>query len=1054
MKFRVCVGIIMLVCHLSSAEKIDFNKDIRPILSDKCFHCHGPDEHDRKGKLRLDIPHGDDGAFREKKGSFAIKAGDPSKSEIWLRIITDDEDDVMPPSDSTKKPLTKKERDLVKKWIEQGAQWQEHWSFNPIEKPEVPKVEQHKSWAKNEIDHFVLEEIKNHGLKPSPEAPKYKLIRRAYLDLIGLYPTPAEVKAFEDDKSPNAYEKVIDRLLADKRYGERMTLKWLDIARYGDTSVYHADGPRTMWPWRDWVINAYNTNKPFNEFTIEQLAGDHIPNAAPEQKLATGFLRNNGTTDEGGAFDEEYRVEYTVDRLALTSTVWLGLTMECAQCHDHKYDPISMKEFYQMYAFFNVSADKGMQTRRGNAEPKMKVPPSKEDKELIAQYNTEKAKVENELQEYRKKNVSKVESWITENLKKHGHSSTVEGLTNHFPLDEVGGKTIADTIATKEPAKVQGRLRKSKRGKEPSVNLRGNDNFFSKNAGFFIDNNTPFSYGGWVYQDNVNGFKAPFARMDSKNQYRGFDLFTVNGQFGVHLIHSWAGNAIKIESTGEKLKNKKWHHLFATYDGSGKAAGFKLYIDGKEVPHKVHADTLTATTKTKVPFRIGRREVGANFTGHLDDIRIYNRILEPADLKLIMEQNSASVIFSKAALAGDQLDKEFLANYYFAKNDKTYQSIQNKSKNFDSKINEIVNRDVMIMTDMNVPRKTYILNRGSYDQPMKNTEIKADTPDILPPMKEDMPKNRLGLAQWIMDEDNPLTARVTVNRYWSMFFGKGIVSTVTDFGSQGAWPSHPKLIDYLAADFRDNGWNVKRTIKKILMSAAYRQDSVVSEELAEKDSENIYLARGPRFRLQGDLIRDNALYVSGLLYQSIGGAGTRPYQPPGLWKEVSLSNNVVFKRDSGDNLYRRSMYIYWKRSAPHPAMVTFDAPTREKCVVERSRTNTPLQALVTLNDEQFVEAARCFAERIMKEGGKSNADKIDWAFSMVTSRKPATAIRQKIEALYEDQVKHFTENPENAKQFLTVGEKKRDESLNPAQHAAWAVIAKLMLNMDETINKE
>ena len=1053
MKTSLCVSLVLLVCNIHADNKIDFNKDIRPILSDKCFHCHGPDEHDRKGKLRLDIPHGDDGAFREKKGSFAIKPNDPANSEIWKRIITDDEDDVMPPADSTKKPLTAEERALVKRWIEEGAQWQGHWSFNSIEMPEIPQVAD-KNWAKNEIDHFVLQELKTHKLKPSPEAPKYKLIRRAYLDLIGLYPTPEEVKAFENDKSPNAYEKMLDRLFADKRYGERMALKWMDVSRYGDTSVYHADGPRTMWPWRDWVINAYNSNKPYDQFTIEQLAGDHIPNATPDQKIATGFLRNNGTTDEGGAFDEEYRVEYTVDRLAMTSTVWLGLTMECAQCHDHKYDPISQKEFFQMYAFFNMSADKGMQTRRGNAEPKMKVPPSEMDMKDIAHFKKIIAGHQAEMKEHKAKHDSKAESWIAENMKKHGHSSTIEGLVNHFPLDESGGKNIADSINTKESAKVQGRIYKSKRDKEPAVQLKGNDNYFSKTVGAFIDNTTPFSYGGWVKLDNVNGFKAVLARMDSKNNYRGFDLFTMNGQFGVHLINSWAGNAIKIESTGPKMKNKKWHHLFATYDGSSKASGFKLYLDGEEVKFSVKADTLTATTLTKIPFRLGRREVGANFSGHLDDIRVYNRTLEKSDIQLIMKQDSASVIFSKAALGGGSIDKDFLKNYFFSKNDKAYQGMQNKVKKVNDQIDAIMNRDVMIMSDMKVPRKTYILNRGAYDQPMKNKEIHPDTPAILPPMKEDSPKNRLGLAQWIMDDENPLTARVTVNRYWSMLFGKGIVSTVTDLGSQGAWPSHPVLIDYLAADFRDNGWNVKRTLKKIMMSATYRQDSTIAEELLEKDRENTLLARGPRFRLQGDLIRDNALFVSGLLHQQVGGAGTKPYQPPGLWKEVALSGNLTFKRDAGEKLYRRSMYIYWKRSAPHPAMVTFDAPTREKCVVERSRTNTPLQALVTLNDEQFVEAARFFAERIMREGGADVASKIDWAFMNVTARKPASGIRKKIEELYADQLKEFRENQQNAKDFLSIGEKKRDESLNISEHAAWAVIAKLLLNMDETLNKE
>ena len=650
MKFEVFKAAFLsavLLCSGAFAEKINFNRDIRPILSDKCFHCHGPDEHERKGKLRLDIPHGEDGAFRVRKGSAAIKANDPSKSEIWLRIITDDEDDVMPPIDSPKKPLTPEERELVKKWIEQGAEWQGHWSFNAIEKPELPKVSD-KDWAHNEFDHFVLKQLDDQGLKPSPEAPKHKLIRRAYLDLIGLFSTPEEVQAFENDNSPNAYEKVIDRLLADERYGERMAMKWLDLARYGDTSVYHADGPRTMWPWRDWVINAYNNNKPFDEFSIEQLAGDHIPNATTQQKMATAFLRNNGTTDEGGAFDEEYRVEYTVDRLGMTSAVWLGLTMECAQCHDHKYDPISQKEFFQMYAFFNVAADKGMQTRRGNAEPKMIVPPNDKNIQEIKGYEELIAKYQVDLAEHKKQNISIAHSWMDEQMKKNGHASTVEGLVNHFSLDETGGRTIIDTINPSATLKVQGRLRKSTRGKdkEPAVKLQGNDNYYSSTVGNFIDNTTPFSYGGWVKMDSVNGFKAVIAKMDSKNGYRGFDMFTQNGQFGIHLINTWASNALKVTSKA-KLKNKTWHHLFATYDGSSKASGVKLYLDGKEVEFIVNNDNLTETAVSKVPFRIGRREVGSNFTGYLDDIRIYNRTLAAEDISLIMNQNAAAVIFPK-----------------------------------------------------------------------------------------------------------------------------------------------------------------------------------------------------------------------------------------------------------------------------------------------------------------------------------------------------------------------------------------------------------------------
>ncbi|MCM8536387.1 MAG: DUF1553 domain-containing protein [Lentisphaeraceae bacterium] len=1023
-------------------------------MSDKCFHCHGPDEHDRKGHLRLDVPHGEDGAFRERKGSFAIKAMDPSKSEIWNRIITDDEDDVMPPTDSTKKPLTKKEKELVKQWIEQGAEWQGHWSFNSIQKPSLPKVP-NKFWAKTEIDHFVLKQLEENKLAPTEEAPRHKLIRRAYLDLIGLNPTPAEVRAFESDKSPNAYEKVIDRLLADKRYGERMAMKWLDLARYGDTSVYHADGPRTMWPWRNWVIDAYNNNKPFDEFSIEQLAGDHIPNATTSQKMATAFLRNNGTTDEGGAFDEEYRVEYTVDRLAMTSAVWLGLTMECAQCHDHKYDPISQKEFFQKYAFFNVSADKGMQTRKGNAEPKMLVPPSAEDKQEIKAYEALIAKHNIEINDHKKANLSKAKSWIDEHLKKHGHASTVEGLVHHFPLDETNGKEIADSINPKAVLKVQGRLRKSARGKdkEPAVKLEGNDNYFSKTVGEKIDNTSHFSYGGWVKLDDVNGFKAILARMDSNNGYRGFDLFTSKGKFGIHLINKWPANALKVESKA-KLKNKTWHHVYATYDGTNKPSGVKLYLDGKEVEFDVKMDTLTETAITKTPFRIGRREVGANFSGYLDDIRIYNRVLAKTDIELIMKQDSASVMFSKAAHGSSAIDRDYLTNYYFTKYDKAYAGIQKKVDGLNANIESITKRDLMIMADQKVPRKTYVLNRGSYDQPMKNREVHMNTPAILPPMTEEMPKNRLGLAKWIMSDENPLTARVTVNRYWSMLFGKGLVTTPADFGSQGTWPSHVGLLDYMAADFRESGWNVKRMLKKIMMSATYRQDSVVTRELYSKDARNTLLARGPRFRLEGEFIRDNALFVSGLLNPKIGGASTKPYQPDGLWQEVSLGGKLKFKRDSGDKLYRRSMYIYWKRSSPHPGMTTFDATTREKCTVERSRTNTPLQALVTLNDEQFVEASRFFAERIIREGGNSIGEKVDWGFSQVTAHKPDSKVRQKLEAFYKDQLKFFSANPQNAQEFLSIGEKKRDDSLNLAEHAAWAVVAKLMLNMDETITKE
>ena len=1035
---------------VESSKKVDFSKDIRPILSDRCFHCHGPDAHDRKGKLRLDVPHGPDGAFRENKGSISIKPKDLEKSELWYRIITDDEDDVMPPLDSHKEPLSDKEKELVKNWILQGANWESHWSFSKPNQNKLPAVKK-KAWAKNEVDHFVLSKLEKSGLEPQQEAKKHELIRRVSLDLTGLPPSPNEVNQFINDKRENSYEIMLNKYFDSPHYGERMAQSWMDISRYGDTSVYHADGPRTMWPWRDWVIDSYNNNLPFNEFTKLQIAGDYYknPKADPEE-FATAFLRNNGTTDEGGAFDEEYRVEYVVDRLSTVSQVWLGLTMECAQCHDHKYDPISQKEFFQMYAFFNASSDKGMQTRRGNAVPTVPAKLTMEESQRKSFLQSQKEKHQKSMDDFKKNHPTKVTEWIQKNQK---NKALAENLKHYFPLDEAGGKGIKDPIHLSTIGKLEGKfLKTNSRDKHKGIRLDGKTNFKFGQVGEFIDNNTPFSYGVWVKVNDPSGFQVPFAKMDSKNSYRGFDLFHSGGKFGMHLINTWPSNCIKVQSK-EKFPTKQWVHLFVTYDGSNKAEGVKLYLNAKEVEITVNNNNLSQTTKSKIPFRIGKREVGHPYKNELDDIRIYSKTLTAKEVKAVMNFNSIDTLLA-AHKINSKVGVKTIENHYFNSVDKDYIKIKNNFNNQVNAIKTLDSKNVMVMRDLPSMRKTYVLDRGQYDSPKKDEEIFMGTPSIFPPMKEDYPKNRLGLAQWILDPQNPLTSRVTVNRYWSMLFGEGLVKSVTDFGSQGTWPSHPKLLDWLAVEFVKKNWNVKGILKKIMMSATYRQSSVASKLSFGKDPANTLLSRGARFRLQGDFIRDLALKASGLWLNKIGGEGVKPYQPAGLWREVALgAKGIQFVQDKGDKNYRRSLYTYWKRSAPPPNMRTFDAPTREKCVIKRARTNTPLQALVTLNDPQFTEASRAFAERIIKEGGKTIESKIDYAYTWVTSHKPTDELRQKIVALYKDQLEVFKSNPEKTKDYLSVGSIENDEALNPAAQAAWAIISSLLFNLDETLTK-
>ena len=1046
-RFMLLAGILTLQFPLFSEEKlpetVQFNRDIRPVLSNKCFTCHGPDEKRRKGKLRLDVE-------AEAKANVIV-AGKLADSEFWARIISTDSDELMPPA-KAKKPLTPKEIALFKRWIEQGAKYEGHWAFiSP--KTSTPHKGKLK-WGHNPIDHFVLKQLEANGLEPATEATRELLIRRVTFDLIGLPPTLAEVDAFVNDKSPNAYEKIVDRLLASKSYAERMTLHWMDVARYGDSSVHHADGPRTMWPWRDWVINAYHTNKSFKDFATEQLAGDLIPNATVDQKIATGFNRNHGTTDEGGLIVEEYRVEYVVDRVKTTGNVFLGLSIECAQCHSHKYDPISHKEYYEFFAFFNNNADSGKQTRGGNAPPMVDV--ISKESQAKRQAAEAKLKAANEkIAAYRKGVQAAFEKWTVEAAKNvDAQPNEPAGLLAHFPLDEFKDRKGTDFVNEKNEVKWEGGGRTVAGQSGQAFRVEGNG-FINVKDVQTPEWNQPFSFGCWVKPDAGNANGALFSKMNEGNAFRGFDLWLQQGSVGTHLISKWQDNAIKVVSKA-KVPAKKWTHVFVTYDGKGKAAGTKIYINGKVQEHNIEADGLKGTIQTPKEFRIGRRFNSAQANNiEIDDVRLYDRELVIADISAVSGSNPIAPLLAIASDKRSPKQTETLLNHYLNNIDQPHQKLLAEKRAAETEIAAANKSKVntMIMGDLGNMRKTFVLERGHYEHPLKEEVIKPGVPAFLPPMPEGSTANRLGLAQWLTRPDHPLTARVAVNRYWSLLFGQGIVKSVSDFGTQGAWPTHPALLDWLATDFVKNNWNIKHTFKQIVMSATYRQSSKLNRELYNRDPENNLIARGPRFRLQGEFVRDNALAVSGLLVDRAGGPGVKPYQPPGLWNEVSLGGNVRFRQDTGENLYRKSMYTYWKRSAPAPSMTIFDAPTREKCMVERPRTNTPLQALVTLNDPQFTEAARNLAQRMIKEGGQSAQERVTYGYRLVTARQPKPIVANILVAAYNEELENFKKNTEAADKLIAVGESKRDETINNAEHAAWTIVASMLLNLDEVITR-
>ena len=1054
-------------------ERVDFNFHIRPILADRCYQCHGPDDQAREANLRLDREGPARGTIPGSRKRAFVK-GRLRASAAWQRISSDDPHTIMPPPESNL-VLSAREKALIAKWIRQGAEWKQHWAFIPPEMPPVPEIP--SAEGRNAIDGFIQSGLRQEGLTPAAPADRTRLIRRVTMDLTGLPPTPAEIDGFLADTAPDAYEKLVDRLFETEAYAERMTMDWLDIARFGDTQGLHVDAERYHWPWRDWVISAFRRNLPYDEFVTWQLAGDLLPNATREQKLATAFHRNHPMSSEGGIPDEEFRQKYVQDRTNTTATAFLGLTMECAACHDHKFDPISQKEYYQMSAFFNNLKEIGM-VSESRIKPEEGLMHSSGPVLLLPDEETEhrlqvlQAQIDSlhRQRELRASEVAETQAFIAfmstaqpsvpqpvvalpfESIRPYKVSQgVVHRSQNNSPVNQIVDNN-PNSLACGEPLLVEGKKGRALRSPGET------DIVFLKDAGHF-EINEPYSAGGWVFteKDSVNqtilGTSGAMG-----NAWRGWDLFLDSlNRPSVSLVSVRPQNYLRVTAK-VRIPKEKWHHVFYTYDGSARAAGLSIYVDGKRVETIIDHDHLYGTilrrwrqregwnSRPVMVFRSGRYHTGENgvFVGSLDELKLFDRCLSPLEVAGVVRQDSGDQKFA--------FDREDYLLHYL-------QNLDPAAKKQRGQLRELLGEklrltrevpEIMVLEDMPHRRKTFVLNRGQYDEPTE--EVEPGMPEAVLSFPPDLPANRLGLAQWLFDERNPLTARVAVNRYWQMIFGTGIVATPHDFGIQGALPTHPQLLDWLALQFAESGWDVRWLLKTMVMSATYRQSSKTTDVHREVDPDNRLLARAPSYRLQAEMIRDNALAASGLLSRRVGGPSVKPYQPDGVWDFGALVSGP-YREAAGADLYRRSMYTYIRRTSPHPAMIAFDAPDRLVCTARRENTNTPLQALVLLNDPQFVEAARVAAQRMQKEGGDTLDDQLRYGFRLFCGRLPGNREMTLMKEQYRIAREKYRDDPTAAGQLLAVGAFPFDETLDRVETAALTLAASTMLNFDEAYMK-
>ena len=1033
-------------------SKLDYNMDVKPILSDKCFACHGPDKAKQKAGLRLDKAEAAFAQLPETPGKVAIKPGNIQKSEIVHRILSRDPEYIMP-TPGSHLSLSAREKAVVIKWIEQGAEYKPHWAFVKPVKINPPAVE----GSTNPIDQFVRARLKTLNISPAPQAPKELLLRRASMDITGLPPTPEEIDAFLADTSATAFEKQVDRLLKSPHYGERMAADWLDLARYADTHGYTVDRERDMSPYRDWVIRAFNQNMRYDRFIHEQLAGDLMPNADRNMIIATAFNRNHQQNMEGGIVEEEFQTEYVMDRANTFGEAFMAMSLACARCHDHKYDPISQKNYYETFAFFNNVLEAG-QLSWNDDTPTPALPLPSEQQEKIIQSLRQKIEQQETVVAKSFLNAQpEAAKWMEQqdyrSLATQSFPET--GLQSYHPLN-------GDLVDARDTSK-KGEMEHDwgQKGDKPVFTTGRQQQGLQLNGDVYLDLNhtgifrrsDPFSIGMWIWVPKSFKEGVIFHKADAERLYnfKGFSVTAKNNRFEIMMAHTAPSNAI-IKQSLQDIPRDKWIQLTLVYDGSSRAAGFDLFQDGEKLPMEVIKDKLYKDilffTKNEPALQIGGWYRGSGFTGgKVDEILVYNRRLTSFEIGILAGKNSWSSLATKKPDQLNPKEKEILSNYYSTAVNAEVITQSDLLRKFRQELSDSMRnvKEIMVMEEMHKPKKTYLLERGQYD--MKGYQVFPNTPEDILRFPAGLPKNRYGLAQWLTHPDHPLTARVAVNRIWQQFFGTGLVKTSEDFGNQGDLPSHPALLDWLAVEFRESGWNIQHMIKRIVLSETYKQSSVASASLRELDPENRLLARGPSTRLSAEMMRDNALAAAGLLNPAIGGRSVKPYQPSGLWE----INSATYKPDSTDAVYRRSLYIVAKRTVPYPTLATFDASERSSCLSRRQKTNTPLQALVLLNDPTYVEVAKVLGEKMSR--CKTPEEGIRYAYRRLSGRTPSEKELALLKTLLQREIEKFRTQPEKTRGWLNTGLYKMDSTLDKSLLAANTVVASTILNSDAVITK-
>ena len=1041
MKFGPPIAFLLsLVCSVIHAAPLEFNRDVRPILSDKCFGCHGPDSGHRKAGLRLDVR---EAALKPaKSGEIPLRPGAPNESSILARILSPDADEVMPPPESKLEKLSKAEAEIIRRWIIEGAEYQPLWSFIP---PEQDPNSSERLSVK--IDRLIRTGLQSRGLAQRPEARPEVLLRRMSLDLTGLPPSASDVRSYLADPQPGAYERAINRLLESFAFGERWAADWLDLARYADSYGFQVDRERAAWPWRDWVVNAFNRNLPFNDFVTWQIAGDLLPNASDEQILATAFNRLHQQEAEGGSIEEEYRVEYISDRVQTFATAFLGLTFECAKCHDHKFDPISQKDFYKMFAFFDDIDEAGLYSFfTGDAPtPAVRLFSTEERTKLKTLQNTV-SQAETRERQYRDRDTAGFSEW----LKHRSPEFHIPGEIGRFQAGKIGGNKLLNRVTPEKPAAVSGenKIVSGRMEETGAVRLSGDDEMTLPVGSF--NRSDPFTICLWIQTPDIKERAVVLHRSKAWTDAasRGYELLIENGRLKWSLIRFWPGDAASVRSKTE-LSPGIWTHVAITSDGSGRASGMALFINGQRAEVETVKDNLSRDINPeKENITLGARMRDRGFkNGLVDDIRVFQRCLSPLEISATVDAQAAASVWKKDATQFSSSEKSQLLETYLSANPSKdrAEALASLKTARDSVLQFLEKQpEISVMQELPKPKKAFVLFRGQYDQ--RRDEVEADTPSALPKFPSDAPHNRLGLAHWLTDPNHPLLARVTVNRFWQSLFGRGLVRTSDDFGSQGTPPEYQEVLDALASEFIKSGWNLKALLKEIVISQTYRQDSLGAAELVADDPENAALSRGPRFRLPAEAVRDTFLSASGLLSTKVGGPPVNPYETSEAFRPAAA--------DKGEGSLRRSLYTRWRRTSPPPAMMAFDSARRAVCSAKRERTNTPLQALVLLNGPQYVEAARVLGENLHKTFGNNLDGMIEEAFLSCLSRFPNAREREIVAALYREQLAHFSTHKDEALQLLKVGQTPANQALPAAEVAAATILAQTLLNHDGSVVKQ